>query len=337
MNFARLLSTVVLILMPVSLRAAGPETTTNSLGMTLVLIPAGEFQMGAEEDPTDTLKAFPYANPKWLEGETPRHRVRITKPFYMSIYETRLKDFLKFYHGANYRMEAERDGRPDFGFSAQGVMFQSPNFRPWAPGWEQTQEHPVNNVSWNDAAAFCKWLSQKEGKKYRLPTEAEWEYACRAGTTTRYWCGNDPEDLPRVANVADQDKKNWYAAQSANNLVATFDKEGKKTDTRIPFPYVSRRDGYIFTAPVGQFRPNAFGLCDMHGNVDEWCQDWTDKDYYANSPVDDPQGLPEGSYRAMRGGAFNSTPVRNRSAYREDYSPTLRSFHVGFRVVCERE
>ena len=114
------------------------------------------------------------------------------------------------------------------------------------------------NVSWNDAMAFCKWLSQKEGKTYRLPTEAEWEYACRAGTTTRYYSGDDPETLAKVANVADAAAKakltRWMGTTKAS-------------------------DGYVFTSPVGQFKPNTFSLCDMHGNAWQWCADWYDEDY----------------------------------------------------------
>ena len=309
------------------------ETITNSLGMKLVLIPAGEFQMGAEEDPTDTLNAFPYAPRKWLEGETPRHRVRITRAFYMGQHETRLKDFLKFYHGAGYELEAERDGKPSWGYNSAGKLIESANFRPWQPGWEQTQDHPVNYVTWNDAVAFCKWLSQKEGKKYRLPTETEWEYACRAGTTTRYWCGNDPEELVRIANVADQDAKGRFP----NNVISDFNKTGIKKNTKAPFPYLAARDGYVFTAPVGKFRPNSFGLYDMHGNVWEWCQDWYADDYYGKSPVENPQGPAAGTTRVLRGGGWSSAPVGNRSAYRSAEPPTHRDFPVGFRVVRERE
>ena len=106
------------------------------------------------------------------------------------------------------------------------------------------------NVSWNDAMAFCKWLSKKEGKSFRLPSEAEWEYACRAGTTTRYSSGNDPETLATVGNSAD-------AAL-----------EGKFRNYKYA---IKASDGYVFTAPVEKFEPNAFGLYDMHGNAWEWC------------------------------------------------------------------
>jgi formylglycine-generating enzyme len=114
-------------------------------------------------------------------------------------------------------------------------------------------------VSWNDAVAFCEWLGKKEGKNYRLPTEAEWEYACRAGTTTRYFCGDDAEALPEVGNVMDATAREKYP-------------DWKST--------ISGFDGFVSTAPVGKFRANAFGLYDMHGNVCEWCADWEANNYY---------------------------------------------------------
>ena len=125
------------------------------------------------------------------------------------------------------------------------------------------------NVSWNDAVAFCKWLSQKEGKTYRLPTEAEWEYACRAGTTTRYYSGDDPGD----------------AGQGGER--GRCDGQGEVLEV-ASWTYIAARDGYVFTAPVGRFQPNDFGLYDMHGNVWEWCADWYEAGYYAVSPADDP-------------------------------------------------
>lgn len=322
---------VVLVLVLFLSRDVRSEEFKNSLGMPLVLIPAGDFQMGADEDPAETRKTFPYAPADWLEGETPRHRVRISKPFYMAAHETRLKDFIEFCRDSNYQIDAERIPKPRHGIDPSGKPTKSADFRPWRPGWEQSGDHPVNYVSWNDAVAFCKWLSEKEGKKYRLPTEAEWEYACRAGTTTRYWTGNDPKDLTRIANVADQATKSYWPKQVVRTM-----QQGEIKDTNIPYPYLPGRDGYVFTAPVGKFLPNAFGLYDMHGNLWEWCQDWYDESYYAKSPVNDPQGPTSGNYRVMRGGCWDDTTVYYRSASRLDHSADFCCPRAGFRIVCER-
>lgn len=307
-----------------------PAGFINSLGIPLVLIPAGEFQMGTDETPERTLESFPYAPPDWIEGETPCHRVRITKSFYIAAVQTRLKDFLSFYHESGKPIEAECEDKPRHGLDAQGRPVKSSGFRPWKPGWEQTDEHPANYVSWNDAVAFCQWLSEKEGKTYRLPTEAEWEYACRAGTTSHYSCGNDPEQLVQFANVADQDTKSRWP-----NAVVRHLKDGEIQDTDMPYPYVLGQDGFVHTAPVASFKPNEFGLYDMHGNLWEWCQDWYDEHYYAASPTDDPQGPTSGTYRVMRGGCWDDTPIYQRSAARLDHSPSFCCPRAGFRIVCE--
>src|SRR5262249_19167843 len=150
-----------------------------------------------------------------------------------------------------YKTDAEKDGGGGLGLNAARNWQQKPEYTWRNPGWEQTDRHPVVNVSWNDAVAFCDWLSAKEGKQYRLPTEAEWEYSCRAGTTTRFHSGDDEASLKKVANYWDS--------------------------------------GPGTTRAVGELQANAFGLHDMHGNVWEWCQDWYDKDYYKASPRQDPQ------------------------------------------------
>ncbi len=142
------------------------------------------------------------------------------------------------------------------------------------------------NVSWNDAQEFITWLSRKEGKTYRLPTEAEWEYACRARTKTAYFCGDDPEGLAAVANTADGTAKEKYPEWTT----------------------IAARDGYVYTAPVGRFRANAFALYDMHGNVWEWCQDWYDSEYYKRSPAADSPGPSEASHRVFRGGCWHCKP-----------------------------
>ena len=301
----------------------------NTIGMKLTLVPAGNFLMGAVEAPSDTLTAFPYARREWLDGETPQHRVRITKPFYMGTYEVTLGQFLKFYHDAKYKMDCETDGKPSWGYSADRKLIESTLFRPWNTlAWKAEMDHPAVYISWNDATAFCKWLSAKEKMVYRLPTEAEWEYACRAGTKTRFSNGNDPEDLVRIGNVSDQDRRVGHE----NAIIVVFD-TGKKEDTQIPYPFLKGRDGYKWTAPVGKFRPNAFGLYDMHGNAWEWCSDWYDEKYYENSPKEDPQGPTAGSLRVLRGGGFSDTTVDLRAAYRNGESPSSRLCKAGFRVV----
>ena len=185
----------------------------------------------------------------------------------------------------------------------------------WNTGFEQTDEHPVVCVSWNDAVAFCDWLSKKESKTYRLPTEAEWEYACRAGTTTRYYNGDDPEALANVANVADA----TYKAKVPN--AASWG--------------IKASDGYAFTSPVGRFKPNAFGLYDMHGNAIQWCADWFGDNYYEKSGVEDPEGPGFGSCRVCRGSCWDSGIVDARVARRYSwFSPDNgQGNDVGFRVA----
>ncbi len=255
----------------------------------------------------------------------------------MGQHEVTLGQFLKFYHDAKYKVEIERDGKPSWGYE-NGKLIESNRFRPWAPlAWKPEMDHPVIYVSWNDAVAFCEWLSKKEGRTYRLPTEAEWEYACRAGSDSRYHFGDDQEELVRFGNVADKDRQIDSEKDGSKSVIASFDEDGKKTDTDIPYPFLSRRDGYAWTSPVGKFRPNAFGLYDMHGNAWEWCSDWYDEKYYETSPEDDPQGPRSGSSRVARGGGFGNTPVNLRCARRHDAGPSYRNCSSGFRVVRVRE
>ena len=203
------------------------------------------------------------------------------KPFYLGTTEVTRGQFRRFVDEAGYKTEAEKDGKG--GWRANLADH----------GFEQTDEHPVVNVSWNDAVAFAAWLSRKEGQTYRLPTEAEWEYACRAGTTTRYSSGDDPEGLAAVAKL-------WQ---------------------------------WKGTAPVGRYNPNAWGLFDMHGNVWEWCADGYAADYYKGSPVDDPPGAAGSSDRVFRGGSWNGEPRYARSASRDGLAPESRSGGLGFRLA----
>jgi len=288
--------------------AALPARVVNSIGMEFVLIPAGKFKMGSPESDKDA-----------YDDEKPQHEVEITQPFYLGKYEVTVGQFKRFVQEAPYQTEAEKDGEGGWGYNADTGTFEGCKAKyTWKnPGWTQSDEHPAVNVTWNDAVAFCEWLSKKEGRKYALPTEAQWEYSCRAGTTTRYSSGDDEDSLQGVANIADQSFKEKHADASWAK---------------------SWRDGYPFTSPVGKFRPNAFGLCDMHGNVWEWCADVFDANYYKNSPLRDPPGPAgnAGAFRVIRGGSFGFPPRNCRAASRYWYVPAVRLVFLGFRVVRVR-
>jgi formylglycine-generating enzyme required for sulfatase activity len=196
--------------------------------------------------------------------EGPQREVTITKPFYMGATEVTQAQY-----------EAVMGKNPS--------SFKGP-------------QNPVDSVSWEDAVDFCKKLSEKTGKKVRLPTEAEWEYACRAGTKTRFSFGDDDTGLCDYA---------WYTANSESK-----------------------------THSVGEKKPNAWGLYDMHGNVWEWCSDYGAHSY-ANAKNVDPQGPASGSTRVLRGGRWRSTPRFCWSAFRFRYDPGVRSSYYGFRVVLD--
>ena len=190
--------------------ASGEKQITNSIGMKLTLVPSGEFMMGSKESTADTaafFKKYGLGCVTWgrFLDEHPQHRVRITKPFYLGTYHVTRGQFHQFVKDSQHKTDIGKgDNFGGFGWDPRQRMFECNNRYSWRnAGFQQTDEHPVVNVTWTDAVAFCKWLSRKEGKGYRLPTEAEWEYACRAGTATRYHSGDDPETLAKVANVAD--------------------------------------------------------------------------------------------------------------------------------------
>jgi formylglycine-generating enzyme required for sulfatase activity len=236
------------------------EETTNSIGMRFVLIPAGEFMMGSPVD-----------DQVFLDSERPQHQVRITKPFYLGVHEV-----------------------------TQGQYEAVMGSCPWSgePHVKEGAEYPASCVSWEDAVAFCEKLSAKEGRTYRLPTEAEWEYACRAGSSTGFFFGDDP---PALGNHAWYDENAWTAGEQ-------------------------------YAHAVGRKKPNGWGLHDLHGNVWEWCSDWYGHDYYKRSPVDDPTGSSSGDVRVVRGGSWNYDPTDARSADRNWTVPDNRDLGSGFRV-----
>ncbi|MEQ1827279.1 MAG: formylglycine-generating enzyme family protein [Pirellula sp.] len=273
--------------------------------------------------------------PSWyldkIKSVGTQHWLMLVEAIKLGVHEVTLSQFQAFVAETNYKLDIERSGKPAWGFDKTGKLAEANDFRSDAPGWDVGPDHPAVFVSWNDAVAFCDWLSKKEKKIYRLPTEAEWEYACRAGTNSRYHFGNDPEELVLYGNVADQDRRDGQ-----NETIEGYDKDGNKTDSRVPYPFLSKHDGYKWTAPVGKFRPNGFGLYDMHGNAWEWTADRYGESYFETSPVEDPKGPTTGKYRVVRGGGFNNTPVAQRCAYRIEAEQSGTQYGVGFRVVRER-
>ncbi|MFZ6749820.1 formylglycine-generating enzyme family protein [Undibacterium sp. Ren11W] len=323
-----LLSLLTLAGASLAATATSPGSLTNSLDMRMQLIPAGEFFMGNDESPASLQLAYPLISQRRIEqlnDEAPRHKVRISQAFYLGQTEVTVGQFRRFLKESGYQPESIADGTGGYGYnpaydpdkSARGDQFEGRDPRySWSnPGFPQDEQHPVVNVTRNDALAMAQWLSKQEGRVYRLPTEAEWEYAARAGTQTRYHSGDAPESLLKVANTFDaKSQVNW----------PKFAEHALKGD-----------DGYVFTAPVASFAPNAFGLYDMHGNAWEWTQDFYGEDYYAHSPVNDPQGPADGNVYVRRGGSWHTWAFYARSSYRNWNTPQTRYTLVGMRLLME--
>ena len=260
-----------------------PVAFTNSLGMRFALITPGTFQMGSAES-AEQVRANcigTRANPNWANDEHPRHNVRLSRAFYMSIHEVTDQQF-----------EAVEQSK---------VV---------AAGEKKTRRRkppqmPVE-VSWDEAVSCCQQLSKLENRPYRLPTEAEWEYACRSGTTTPFFFGE--------TICTNEARYNWRRA---------YGPTGKA---------VPNADINAGTAIVGSFPPNAWGLYDMHGNVWEWCWDWHGE--YQKGDQTDPKGPSSGKERIVRGGAWCHSPAVCRSAMRGSYNPEWTA-NTGFRVVVE--
>ncbi len=321
---------MVLLLAACASRAAGVfETLENSIGMRFVHIPAGSYAMGNERAAERMRALFPEYPPSRLaefSDEIPVHRVHITRDFWLGQHEVTVGQFRAFLEQSGYVPESVRDGTGGYGVdphhspgtSPSGDAFagRDPRFS-WAnPGFPQTDAHPVLNVTWGDAAAMARWLSDREQRRYRLPTEAEWEYACSAGQSTLYPDGDEPSTLDRTANVFDAGSAAMWPQWAAYARPAD--------------------DGHRFTAPAGSFRPNAFGLYDMAGNAWEWTADWYASDYYADSPSADPQGPAAGTARVRRGGSWHTWPLYARCNFRNVNSPETRYVLQGMRLLLEQ-
>ena len=256
-----------------ALPRAETKAVTNSVGMEFISVPAGAFLMGAGESDREA-----------SASEKPQHRVTITKPFSIGRYEVTQAQWEAVLGSNPYTLDRSN---PYYNLPGMKERITRPN-------------HPAT-VSWLDAQEFIERLNATEGHtRYRLPTEAEWEYAARAGTTTAYSFGDDIRDLGRYA---------WQG-------------EGFASGGRHP---------------VGQKLPNPWGLYDVHGNAWEWVQDFYSDSYYAQSPPTDPTGPAGGSAHVVRGGSWHVTSDSWRSSFRKPYEPDYRGISIGFRVLMTAE
>jgi formylglycine-generating enzyme required for sulfatase activity len=302
-----LVAVVAVLKRPSNSAPATSSVITNSIGMKFVRIPAGQFVMGS---PRNERGRFPNEH---------MHPVRITRPFLMGIHEVTVGQFREFVDTTGHNSDAEKDEQGGQGIDPSKQLIYATRFDWRSPGYEQTESHPVVNVTWRDATAFVQWLSLKESVAYRLPTEAEWEYACRAGMQTAFQSGPSAPSLTRVANVGDLTLRD--ARMAFRKL---HDKD-----------FIQSRDHCLFPAEVGNFEPNSFGLFDMIGNVCEWCSDWHQDGFYQVSPVNDPQGPTDGKMRVFRGGSWTAIARFCRSSNRARYEPAFRANYIGFRIVRE--
>ena len=282
------------------------RTIVNSLGQTLVFIGPGVFLMGSS-----------VAERGRSPGEDQR-AVRITKGFWIGVCEVTRGQFEAFVTTTGYTTDAQMEGW-SHGLESDGSWQQVKGLIWRDPGFAQTLDHPVVCVSRNDALAFCRWLGGREGRTYHLPTEAQWEYTCRAGSQTAYSWGDEIAREHAPANVADTVWASRFVEADGFAL----------------------SDAHVYTSPVGTFPANAWGLFDMHGNVQEWC-----RDHYApygarkvvdlqRPPAEEDQA--DRSPYVLRGGSFASGPAAARSAHRDASPPHARFVTLGFRILLEEQ
>ena len=283
--------------------AGRPWRRTIELGdgvcIELVLIPAGQFVMGSNAGAPD---------------ERPICAVRVDKPFWMGTCEITNRQFAVFDPDHDSRVESKNA----YQFGVHGYPMNQP-------------EQPVVRVAWIEAMAFCRWLSQRTGERFTLPTEAQWEYACRAGTATPFYFGDCDTDFSAFANMSDASMSKF--ASDPYTVDRPLEDPPKYDDWIPKDPRFD--DGAVLSVAPGRYAPNAWGLYDMHGNVFEWTRTtYRPYPYRADDGRDraEPQGL-----KVARGGSWRDRPKRCTSSFRLAYQPYQRVYNVGFRVVCELE
>ena len=328
--------------------AAEPKDQVNDIGMRMIHFSPGEYVRGAIHGDLLRKKHPLSTGSTGSHDARPRHSVRLTKPFRISATEVTVGQFAAFVQSTGYRTTAETNGRGALAFfpnepKALDQFAYSTECTWRAPSFTQTDNHPVVCVSWKDAIAFCRWLSAKEGKTYRLPTEAEWEYAARSGSTTIYVSGDSADTVYAYGNVADATLEAAHPGMTLRQRIAKLGKD--------------QGDGFVYTSPVASLKANQRGLFDTHGNVWEWCSDKYHPRYYSeltgktamhNDPstldmIVDPKGPKDtlhhryGDWRSTRGGAWCTGPITSRTAERS-YGEASDAFcYTGFRVAQDVE
>ncbi len=263
------------------------QKSKSPIPVKMVNIPAGNFVMGASDGDSES-----------RPDELPCRTITFSKPFQMGVYEVTVGQFREFVEAQKYKTQAESSGLGGWKAStASSWGIQNPDLNWSSPGYPIAADLPVTMVSYEDALAFCAWLSKRDGKNYRLPTEAEWEYACRAGSTDVYHF-----------SIGSRDSYCWSLWNT------------KKT---------------VCPRPVGTLQPNPWGLFDMGGNAREWCLDWYGEKAYLLSQKEFPQGPSNGSLRVIRGGCFMDMNSFLRSSHRGYLASGQVLNNQGFRVVAE--
>jgi formylglycine-generating enzyme required for sulfatase activity len=305
------------------LAQSGPRESNDKANpatdITWVIIPSGRFLMGSQVPADKLAKDFAEYGREadYFSDEYPQHPVEITNPFLIASTEVTVGQFRAFTEETGYKTRAEVDSTGGWGYdpALRKCLGRDPRFSWLDPGYPQTDSHPVVNVTWEDCQAYCRWLSGKQRRIVRLPTEAEWEYANRAGTKDYYSVGNTKTDILSKART--------LVPRPETIRQAVQDLEIDPSESP-PFP-----------VPVASYAPNLFGVYDMHGNVWEWTADWHDEKYYSYSPTKDPQGPKQGVVKVRRGGAWNSFPLWARSSFRNWNTIDTRCVNLGFRLVAE--
>ncbi len=334
-----LLACIALLILPTTTHAE--QTLSDSTGQRYVLIDANHFEMGAKR-PDEFRADHSDYNP--AGDDQPIHPVILTSPFYIATTEVTVGQFKSFISDTGYESTDVRNGSGIVGWDPvdndRGQVKSSfradPKFSWKNPGFSQVDSHPVVGVSFDDAQAYCDWLSNKEGVRYRLPTEAEWECACRAGTQTHFSFGDRYRGMiHRHANVGNVELERESPGRVLLQWLVDIESDPD--------------DGFVFTSPVASYLPNAWGLYDMHGNVWEWCEDRYLDTYYqqfkrdghrqvrrrAIDPVCDDRWNEHGDWRVIRGGSWFVSPIQCRSGVRSMFEQRDAACYVGFRVVRE--